>query len=197
MGQKDMTEKLLEDYNDVFADILNVLLFEGCQVIQPEALKETKAKSQYKADDTKIHELERDVVKIWEEGNVSFALCGIENQTKAERGMPLRIFNYDGVSYRSQLLHGETGNYYPVLTIILYFGQKHWNQPTTLKEVLKIPPILEKYINDYKIYVFEIAWLTDEQVKMFKSDFRAVAEFFTQVRKDNEYRPTDVELKFF
>ena len=29
MGQKDMTEKLLEDYNDVFADILNVLLFEG------------------------------------------------------------------------------------------------------------------------------------------------------------------------
>lgn len=27
MGQKDITEKLLEDYNDVFADIVNVLLF--------------------------------------------------------------------------------------------------------------------------------------------------------------------------
>ena len=27
MGQKDITEKLLEDYNDVFADIDNVLFY--------------------------------------------------------------------------------------------------------------------------------------------------------------------------
>lgn len=26
MGQKDITEKILEDYNDVFADIINGLL---------------------------------------------------------------------------------------------------------------------------------------------------------------------------
>ena len=26
MGQKDITEKILADYNDVFADIVNVLL---------------------------------------------------------------------------------------------------------------------------------------------------------------------------
>ena len=29
MGQKDITEKLLEDYNDVFADIINGLIFNG------------------------------------------------------------------------------------------------------------------------------------------------------------------------
>ena len=29
MQGKDITEKMLEKYNDVFADILNVLLFEG------------------------------------------------------------------------------------------------------------------------------------------------------------------------
>lgn len=122
MGQKDVTEKLLEDYNDVFADILNVLLFDGKQVIQPETLKDTKTKSQYKADDAKMHEIERDIVKLWEEGNVSFALCGIENQTKSEKEMPLRILNYDGASYRSQLLKDGNENYYPVLTIVLYFG---------------------------------------------------------------------------
>ncbi len=33
MGQKDMAEKLLADYNDVFADIVNVLLFNGRQLI--------------------------------------------------------------------------------------------------------------------------------------------------------------------
>ena len=29
MAEKDVTEKLLADYNDVFADIVNVLLFDG------------------------------------------------------------------------------------------------------------------------------------------------------------------------
>ena len=33
MGEKDITEKMLEDYNDVFADISNVLLWQGKQVI--------------------------------------------------------------------------------------------------------------------------------------------------------------------
>ena len=37
MGQKDITEKVLEDYNDVFADIINGLLFDGVQEIKPEA----------------------------------------------------------------------------------------------------------------------------------------------------------------
>jgi hypothetical protein len=29
MGQKDVAEKLLADYNDVFADIVNGLIFGG------------------------------------------------------------------------------------------------------------------------------------------------------------------------
>ena len=29
MGEKDITEKILADYNDVFADIMNGLLFAG------------------------------------------------------------------------------------------------------------------------------------------------------------------------
>lgn len=36
MGQKDAAEKILEDYQDVFADILNVLVFQGKQVVKPE-----------------------------------------------------------------------------------------------------------------------------------------------------------------
>ena len=31
MGQKDIAEKYLENYNDVFADIINVLLAKGKQ----------------------------------------------------------------------------------------------------------------------------------------------------------------------
>ena len=36
MAEKDVAEKLLEDYNDVFADIANVLLFGGKRIIQSD-----------------------------------------------------------------------------------------------------------------------------------------------------------------
>ena len=40
-----------------------------------------------------------------------------------------------------------------------------------------------------KINVFEIAWLTDEQISMFKSDFRIVVDFFVRKRKNKDYVP--------
>ena len=50
MGQTDITEKILEDYNDVFADIINGLIFNGEQRILPESLENTQVHSQYKAE---------------------------------------------------------------------------------------------------------------------------------------------------
>lgn len=35
MGVKDIEEKQFEDYNDVFADIVNVLIFGGKQIVKP------------------------------------------------------------------------------------------------------------------------------------------------------------------
>lgn len=194
MAQKDKAEKLLEDYNDVFADIVNVLLFNGKNTVCPEVLEETKVRSQYKADDNELHEMERDVAKYWKDREVTIALYGVENQSKAEKVMPLRILGYDGAAYRSQLLQ-EKKEVFPVVTIILHFGMGHWNQPKNLKKIVKVPDELDSYVNDYKIHVFEIAWLTDEQVAMFKSDFRVVAEYFTQMRKNKKYVPSDYEVK--
>ena len=38
MGQKDISEKVLVDYNDVFADILNVCIYNGKEIVKPEEL---------------------------------------------------------------------------------------------------------------------------------------------------------------
>lgn len=40
MAEKDAAEKILESYNDVFADIVNVLLFNGRQVIAADELED-------------------------------------------------------------------------------------------------------------------------------------------------------------
>ena len=62
---------------------------------------------------------------------------------------------------------------------------------------MKIPDGMEKYINDYKIQIFEVAWLTEEEIERFQSDFRIVANFFTQKRKNKDYIPDDpTEIKY-
>ena len=183
MGQKDITEKVLEDYNDVFADIINGLLFDGVQEIKPEALENTTVHAQYKAEDGKVHELERDIAKYWKEEKVELAICGIENQSKVEKNMPFRIVGYDGTAYRSQLQQ-ERKKMLPVVTIVLYFGtDRHWNSRKKIKELMEIPRCLDTYVNDYQMHVFEVAWLTEEQISHFRSDFKVVANFFVQKRK--------------
>ena len=52
MGQKDLSEKILEDYNDVFADIINGLIFRGEQRINPDDI--SKRKKSLKIKDFKL-----------------------------------------------------------------------------------------------------------------------------------------------
>ncbi len=90
MGEKDVVEKHLARYNDVFADILNGFLFKGRQVVRPEELADAGNTSTYRAEG-KIRQLERDVAKRLGRNRVTVALVGMENQTQAARYMPIRV----------------------------------------------------------------------------------------------------------
>ena len=103
MAEKDASEKILESYNDVFSDIVNVLLFNGRQVLGADELEDQAPRSYYKVDG-KTREIERDVAKRWKNGNIRVACIGFENQTAFDPNMPLRVMGYDGAEYRAQLL---------------------------------------------------------------------------------------------
>ena len=189
MGEKDISEKLLADYEDVFADIVNVLLFHGERRVHPDALRSTKTVSHYKADDSRLHEQERDILKAWTDGRIQIALLGLEHQTEPEKQMAVRVIGYEGANYRSQY---KAKRITPAITLVLYFGtEKRWQYPQNLKALMDIPDGLESYVNDYHIHVFEIAWLTNEQINMFQSDFRVVARYFSEKRKNKDYVPHD------
>ncbi len=55
MGEKDLAQKTLEAYNDVFTDIVNVLLFDRKQLVQEDELEQESPDSIYKVDG-KLHE---------------------------------------------------------------------------------------------------------------------------------------------
>jgi len=63
MAEKDIAEKTLEAYNDVFADIVNVLLFQGRDLVKEEELEEESPNSSYKADG-RLHAKEQDVAEF-------------------------------------------------------------------------------------------------------------------------------------
>ncbi|WP_405379321.1 Rpn family recombination-promoting nuclease/putative transposase [Phascolarctobacterium sp.] len=182
MSEKDIAEKALVKQNDIFADIANALLFQGEQHIQPEDLVDAPTTYMYDADST-VHEQERDVAKLWKNHDVVLSLIGVENQTNICNDMPLRIIGYDGAAYRTQLLNkkvlSRTEKRYPVISIVLYSGKKRWKSNRSLKECLKVPPILEPFVNDYKVNVFELAHLTEEQIKFFQSEYRIIAYNYT------------------
>lgn len=194
MGEKDISEKMLADYNDVFADIVNVLLFNGRNIIHEEELLSTKDKSQYKADG-KLHEQERDLSKIWQKCNIKISFIGMENQTSIDDYMPLRVIGYDGAVYRSQYNETDTKPY-PVITLVLNFSKVKWEKNKNLSDIMNVPVELKPYFHDYGINVFDICYLSKDQVNMFKSDFGIVAEYFveTTINTDN-YKPEPKTIK--
>ena len=80
MKDKDIAEKILEDYPDVFADIVNGFLFNGNEVVKPEELEDMQLRSAYRAE-LKLHDMERDVAKRWKKNGIRIACVGFENQT--------------------------------------------------------------------------------------------------------------------
>ena len=119
---------------------------------------------------------------------VRISLLAFENQTSYDKDMVLRVLGYDGAEYRSQLSGEER---YPVVTVVLYFGDRPWGPNRTLHDTVRIPEKLNPYVNDYRLNLFEIAYLPEEWIKLFKSDFRIVADYFTHSRENPDYRPKD------
>ncbi|MBQ9040298.1 MAG: hypothetical protein IJ119_12565 [Clostridia bacterium] len=77
---------------------------------------------------------------------------------------------------------------YPVITLVLYFGERRWKN-CALSDCVTLPEALIPYFSDYRVNIFEIAYLTDEQIERFHSDFRIVADYFAHWRVDRDYRP--------
>ena len=196
MNGKDITQKMLERYNDVFADIVNVLLFNGKRIVDEDALIDTPVDSALKLDG-EIHSQYRDVAKYWKNSQINIALFGLENQTVPDKLMPMRVIGYDGAEYKKQVL--EENRYkkkYPVITLVLYMGyEKNWKYSNSLLDLLEVDENLKPYVSDYKINIFEIAFLDREKINLFKSDFRMLADYLYQMRTTDSYEGDESDIK--
>lgn len=190
MGKKDIGEKRLEDYADVFADIVNVLAFHGERLLNEEDIVPGPTESAYEDEAGGVRCQFRDVLKYDMRGRTIISVIGLENQSEVDRDMALRVMKYNAASYQSQI-DREDQYRRPVFTLVLYFGSRRWSGPKTVMETLKLDDIsYGKYagevVMDGKLTIYEIAFLPKEVREKFTSDFRIAADYFCAVREGKE-----------
>ena len=196
MGEKDILEKKLLMFNDVFADFVNGIMFDGKDVVKEDELVDLSGWSHYKSDDSKHRFQDRDVVKLWKKENVVISLIGIENQDIPDKNMVFRVISYDGASYRTQLVEKERRkrtkktnktdlrtDIYPVITFVIYYGEEEWKHETTLHKRLNLGSELKHYVSDYSINLIDLKKLSEDDINKFKKDFKLIADYMVKGSK--------------
>lgn len=133
MGQKDLAAKQLECSPEVFADIINALVYEGEQVIEAADLRPAPTESLYPAKTGMLRNQYNDVSKYEiKEGRIAIQYT-LENQSSPDYRILLRKAGYEGAIYRQQYDGGDT---YPAITLVLYWGDIRWRTGSNLHRFL-------------------------------------------------------------
>ena len=203
MGAKDLAEKNLLQYKDVFSDIVNVNLFGGrCYVSAEELSREPGELITKAVSDDKLRQLQMDVPMKCKKNNRSFFLC-LENQSDKNNVMPVRDMGYQHAKYMEQIKevkesNRKIGNYpnpvtkeindsqklSPVITLVLNYSQKEWE--TTIRQ----------YQSDFKYIVRYLSCGNDRrkldeyfQTTEFELDHpEAFLDWLSAVTNDRRYR---------
>lgn len=213
------TDQILKEFwedNDRFADFFNTVCFGGRQVIHPEELESIPADlSDAEEKEQKLEGITkyRDKAKIWK-GTI-MVILGLENQDKIHYAMPERVMLNDALQYENQrkktaayhrkkkdlrddeFLSGfaKTDRLYPVVTVVIYYGENPWDGPKSLREMVELPEELEPHFADYPMHLFQI--LGNDGRDFTNEDLRTVlrnADALRSGRVQDMDRMIDAEL---
>ncbi|WP_300660405.1 hypothetical protein [uncultured Acetatifactor sp.] len=130
MAEKDILEKVLMSYADVFADCVNTLAYRGTQRLSEESLQPAPTESFYQGKERMRNQFCDKSFYRMEDGAIG-AQYIIGNETKLERWQVVRKASYQGGAYRDQLGTGKP--LYPVIGMVLDWMGKKSRIPLSLR----------------------------------------------------------------
>lgn len=202
------------------------MLFGGEQVVKPDNLEEmdTDVSGVIMADDYKLSLGRfRDVVKK-NFGGIELVVLGLEIQEYIHYGMPLRTMIYDSLGYlkefegvrkwnkdngvkavdADEFLSGikKDDRFHPIINIILYYGEKEWDGPVSLKDMMVDMP--ERFANLFADYKINLVQMLDSGRLLFHNeDVRILFDVVSNIYKSNidyiysKYDGTEVDGELF
>lgn len=165
MGKKDIvTCEYLKD-NEVFADVLNLALFSGDKVVEPENVEEIDGSERHivpSATGEKEYNVKKDrdilrKVTIDKDSFCTRLIAGVEHQSDVHYAMPVRDMLYDSLKYTQQVKEKTKKNrkersytdsaeflsgmrkgekLTPIITIVVYLQPEKWDGPMSLHDML-------------------------------------------------------------
>ncbi|MDR0963381.1 MAG: Rpn family recombination-promoting nuclease/putative transposase [Clostridium sp.] len=142
----------------------------------------------------------------------AYVILAVESQSYINYAMPVRTLTYDAMQYTKQVeeiaathkldgsYHGVSGDEYisgfyksdrilPVITLVIYFADKEWDGPMSLREMFKMnDEHLLSLVQDYKINLIAPALLRDEDFDLFHSSLKEVLLFIKHANNKKEVR---------
>lgn len=208
--KKVKTDVVLKDFwrqNERFADLFNAVVFQGKEVLKPEALQELDTDIsgviRFKNYEESLVRT-RDVVKKMAFG-VEFAVLGIEVQQRIHYAMPLRTLLYDGMGYlkeyrqisssrktesvsitEDEFLSGmrKEDRLHPIITIVIYYSEHIWDGPMCLKDmIVEMPEEIERIFSDYKMNLVQVR--ESDQYVFHNEDVKTVFELSREIFRGN------------
>ena len=201
MGVKDDNITPYFDNPQVFCDFMNGAVFGGKQVLRPEYAerlpREMIHQLPWEADGRSNKKtLIRDTVKQ-AYFHTMYVIFICENQSEIHYGMPVRMLLYDSVQYGDQMKkiqkeNRKAGNLktpaeflsglhkgeqlMPVVSIVFYYGDRPWDGPLTVEEMIRLPDgaaELKEYFPQYKVHLIDPRNIDPSK---FPGDWRLILE---------------------
>lgn len=194
MGKKE--NPLLEyyDQNERFSELMNGWFFRGAVYWKAESVSSADRRQDGKSTKGRVYRHKyRDLYKRLDNTAVRL-FVGTEMQEYVDYTMPLRVMDSDVLSYlqqkkmissrykeeKAQLRPDEYLSEFsgddrlqPVITLILYCGERPWDGATSLKEMLdlsRLPEEMKEYVADYPIHILDVCHTPDERLLEFPSE---------------------------
>lgn len=169
----DLAAKQFWEDNRRFADLFNAVFFNGEKKIDPSKLRDRGTDVSASVPVKEHFEHVRkylDVSKMYED--VELTILGIENQGRIHYAMPLRTRLYDDLDYLKECrslagLHRELRDLdgadeflsgmkkgerlHLSLRIVVYYGEKPWDGPRRLSEMVDVPEAFLPFFQDYEM----------------------------------------------
>lgn len=191
MGQKDLTGKNFMLYPDIYADTLNALAYAGKGLVCPENLLPAPTESIYPTISGKLTNQFSDVSMFEMQNGVIHIQYIFENEVYPKPGTILRKAGYEGVLYRRQYGSNE---FYPIVSLLLYWGSSPWTQPISIKEFFGeagLDKDIWRYISNEKLHVYRMSHLTKQVRNRFHSDMRIVVDYLAE---GHNYKPSKQKI---
>lgn len=195
---KDLASKNLLNCADVFADVGNVNLFHGEELLSADSLEPQPTELTYKDNHGTLRGHQLDTRMKATEQEMDIAIFCMENQSEVSQIMPVRDMGYQYSNYNEQIQqirkkNENEGIYYtvsgigknqkliPVISIILYYGTEEWDGPEKLSDMFSIPEKwkekLSPWITEHPIHVVNLSRQDEATREKYKSDFRHIANY--------------------